>query len=131
MSQENVELLRRWVNAVNARTVPEFVTPDFRIENISTALTNKTYVGAEGVREWMDDHFGAFAPGVEFRIDEVVADGDDYVVAFCSLTGKGAASGVPIQLRWTGVAWFHDGQATRAAAFARRRDALKAVGLEE
>jgi ketosteroid isomerase-like protein len=111
--------------------VPGFLAPDFRLENISTALSDKTWVGEEGMREWMNDHFGAFAPGAEFRADEVVAEGDDYVVAICSVTGQGAVSGAPLQLRWATVAWFRDGQMTRAAAFARRREALKAVGLEE
>jgi hypothetical protein len=58
MSQENVETYERGVAGINGRAFSdelftEICTPDFRMENTSTAVTDKTYHGAQGVREWI------------------------------------------------------------------------------
>jgi len=42
----------------------ELLAPGFRMENTSTAVTDNTYVGAEGVREWIRDMFEAFDEGL-------------------------------------------------------------------
>ena len=39
MSPENVELVRRLADALNAGEVPEFVAADCRVENVDTAVT--------------------------------------------------------------------------------------------
>ncbi len=31
----------------------ELLAPDYRIENVSTAVTDRTYYGVNGVREWL------------------------------------------------------------------------------
>jgi ketosteroid isomerase-like protein len=129
MSQENIDLMYRLAEVLNAREVPEFIAPDYRLENATTAVTDRTYVGAEGWREWMRDLFGAFAEGARFQIDEVVADGDDCAVVITSLVGRGAVSDAPLQLRWVNAVWFRDGQITRSTGFLNRREALEAVGL--
>ena len=132
MSQDSVEKLRLLADALTAgEPIPEFVAADHRSENVNTAVTDKTYVGPDGLREWRKDMFSAFGEDVRFQVDKVVADGDDYVVAFVSLKGRGAASGAPLDLRWTNVAWFRDGMLVRSAGYERRREALKAAGLEE
>ena len=56
--------------------------------------------------------------------EEIVADGDDYVVVMNSLVGRGAASGAPLDLRWGSVAWFRDRKLIRSVGFAHRREAL-------
>jgi hypothetical protein len=101
MSQENVELHERAVAALNARdisdeTAAEILAPDYRIENTSTAVTDKTYLGAEGAREWITDFLEAFQEGARYEIEENIADGDDFVVALVRLVGHGARSGAPI-----------------------------------
>ena len=62
MSQENIDLHERGIEAVNARVLSdelaaETLAPGFRIENAATAVTDKTYYGAEGLREWVRDMF--------------------------------------------------------------------------
>ena len=43
MSQENIDLVERVVATMSAREVPEeLFAPGFRIENTSTAVTDKT-----------------------------------------------------------------------------------------
>ena len=134
MSHENIELHHRAVAAINAREFPdelfmELCGPEFRMENTSTAVTDKTYYGAEGVREWIADFFEAFDQDACHEIEEIVADGDDFVVSVVRFVGRGARSGAPLVLRWVSVTWFDKGKMTRAVGYLSRRQALEAVGL--
>jgi ketosteroid isomerase-like protein len=136
MSRENVALYERVMAAFNRREISdeaaeEMLAPEFRLENLNTAITAKTYHGASGAREWITDTFDGLDPDSRFQIDEILADGDDFVVARVRIVGQGARSGMPMDLRWVAVLWFHDGKATRGQGYARRREALKAVGLTD
>lgn len=130
-----MEVYERGVAAMNAREfsddlAEELLAPGFRMENTSTAVTDKTYVGAEGVREWVKDMFEAFDDDSQYETEEILADGEDFVVARNRIIGHGAVSGAPVTLRWVSVVWFQDGKITRTAGFLRRREAFKAAGLE-
>jgi ketosteroid isomerase-like protein len=127
-AEHNVELATRIVDAVGRRAVPEeLLAAGFRMDNRTSSITDRTYHGARGVREWMGDLFEVFAPGPRYEINEVLATGENYVVASYSLLGRGARSGRPLELRWTGVTWFRDGKATRAVGYTTREEALRAV----
>jgi ketosteroid isomerase-like protein len=99
------------------------------MENMSAAVTDKTYDGADGLREWISDMFAGFDGDARFETEEILVDGEDLVVTRMRLVGHGARSGVPLVLRWVTVFWFRDGAMTRTAGYARRRDTLKAAGL--
>ena len=131
MSRENVEILRRVVAAINAREVPEdLLAPDFRIENVSTAVTDRSYRGPEGARQWMSDFFDVLGEGARHEAEPIEL-GDDYVVTKLRIVGHGSSSGAPVDMRWYGVMWVRDGKVTRAVGYATRREALEAVGLSE
>jgi ketosteroid isomerase-like protein len=131
MSQRNIDLHTRGAEAANARQVPEgLLAPGFRMENRVTAVTDNTYHGADGWREWMGDLFDVFAAGARYEVEEIIAASDEYVAAIICVSGIGARSGLPLSFRWAGVTWFHDGKAVRAVGYANRSDALEAVGLE-
>ena len=130
MSQESVELAHRYRAAVNARDVPaELLTPGFVMVNASTAVTDKTYEGAAGVLEWIEDIFDAFDDQAQFEIEQVVADGDDFVVTMNRIAGSGARSGAPLTFRWAAVFWVRKGKLSRVVGYLRRSEALEAVGL--
>lgn len=130
MSQENVELAYRYGAALNAREVPEgLLAPGFVMVNASTAVTDKTYHGASGVIEWTEDMFDAFDARARFEIEEVLADGEDFVVTMNRIAGSGWRSGAPLVLRWPAVFWCRDGKLARVVGYLRRREAFEAVGL--
>jgi ketosteroid isomerase-like protein len=136
VSQENIELHERAVETLNARALSdelaaEMLAPGFRMESTPTAVTDKTYLGAEGVREWFRDIFEGLDEDARYETEEILADSEDFVVARVRLVGRGARSGAPVELRWVGVTWYEGGRATRSVGYLRRREALKAVGLEE
>jgi ketosteroid isomerase-like protein len=136
VSRENVEVQRLSVDAINDAELTDellarFCTPDFAMANPATAVTERSYAGADGVRAWVEDFGEVFAGKPLMTIDEVIADGDDFVVSKLRLTGRGARSGAPLDLAWINVMWFRDGKMSRGAGYTNRRAALEAVGLEE
>ena len=131
MSRENVELVRRYTAAINAREVPEdLLAPEFQVETVATAVTDGTYHGSEGLRQWISDFFDVLGEDGRYEIEPIEA-GDDYVVGKVSIAGSGAVSGAPMNLRHYGVVWIRDGKITRAVGYPDRRKALEAVGLRE
>jgi hypothetical protein len=129
--QGNLDVHERAVAAVLAREVPEeILAPRFCIENRVSAVTDYVYHGAMGWRDWMNDVFEVFAEGALYEVEDVIADGDDFIVAMFRITGQGARSQMPLELRWVGVTWFRNGKVTRAVGYRSRREALEAVGLE-
>jgi ketosteroid isomerase-like protein len=127
MSQTSLEIARRFEEAVNARQLPDgLVAEDCTIENLPTAVTDKTYVGPEGAREWMLDMFEGFDDEAVFE-QEIVRAGDDHFVSLLSIRGRGSASGAPLELRWAAVIWIRDGIIARGGGYASRRDAFEAV----
>ena len=135
MSKENIDLYERVTSALNTHEISdeladELLARDFYLENLSTAVTEKTYHGAEGLREWVSDTFEGLDDDTRYESEEILAEGDDFVVGRVHLVGHGARSRVPVTLRWVVVAWFQDGKMTRGAGYLSRREALEAVGLE-
>ena len=135
MSHGSIELFERGVAALNSRAISdelaaELLAPGFRVDNAATAVTDRTYLGAEGVREWIRDIFDGMDEATRYETEEILADGQDFVVARVRLAGHGARSGAPVTLRWVTVTWYEGCKATRSVGYLHRREALKAVGLE-
>ena len=128
----NIELQRRVVAAVNAREVPEeILAPGFWMENRASSVTDYTYHGAAGWRDWMNDIFEEFAPNARYQLDDILATGEDFVIAAFCIAGRSARSGEPLEFRWTGVTWFRDAHAIRAVGYANRGEAFAAASSLE
>jgi ketosteroid isomerase-like protein len=132
MSQENVEIVRKAFEIVNAREVPEdLIEPDIQIQNVRTAVTDKLYVGPEGIRDWQEDFLAVMDETARFRIDQVLAHEGDVVVVRLQLVGHGRASGAPLDMRWWNVCWIRNGRIARSVSYSHRGEALEAAGLSE
>lgn len=113
------------VEAIDARNVPEhLLAPGFRMESHMSSVTDYSYHGAMGLRDWMNDVFEVFADDARFEVQEIVAVGHDHVVARFCISGHGGRSQMPLELRWVGVTWFRDGRAIRAAGFTSCAEAM-------
>ena len=99
MSRENVEIMRRILNATNRRD-PEAMLPyaDPEIEVRSPIIggaEGNTYRGHQGVRDWMAETDAAFE---ELRFDpEEFRDLGDDVLLIGRLHARGRESGVEIE----------------------------------
>jgi ketosteroid isomerase-like protein len=130
-SEPNIQLHARVVAAMKAGEVPsEILARGFYMRNCASSVSDYTYRGESGWREWMEDLFEEFAGKPRYELEQIVATGEDYVVAEYCIRGRSARSGMPLAFRWAGVTWFAHGALTRAAGYASRREALEAVGAE-
>jgi hypothetical protein len=129
MSQENVEIVRRWLWAFDNSddvfrelTHPEIEWAPFE-ENHTVS---HGHAGAmrlrNGWREAWDEH--------NVGIEELIEAGED-VVAILHLTARGASSGVEVNVHIYGHFKLRDGAVIYFYEHQDRIEALKAVGLEE
>jgi ketosteroid isomerase-like protein len=132
MSQENVEIVRRAVAALNARDLEGYLTCCTEDVELHTPL--KAFVGVyerrDGIKQWLVDVEDA-APDFHIDLQDVKAVGSHQVLAFAHLGSTGRASGVPLAGDSGNVYDLVDGKIRRTRIFLDRADALKAVGLEE
>ena len=130
MSQENVEVVRRAVAAVNRRDIDAYLACCTDDVQLSTPLTEVTgvYEGPDGIRRFFAD-VGDTGPDFQLTIERVEAIGPDRVLAFMRLTATGRASGIPQDARTGNVYDFTGGKIERIRIFGDRDEALVAAGL--
>jgi hypothetical protein len=132
MSRENVELVYRYGDALNAREVPDgLLAPGFVMVNADTAVTDGTFHGTDGVIQWTRDILDLVEEESPFFIEEIVAHQHDFVVATVGIEGIAERSRMPIAFRWAAAFWCSDGRLTRVVGHLQLRETLKAVGLAE
>ena len=131
MSAENVQLIRKLVQALNDRDLDalvEHVEPDAELYPLRAQLEGKVYRGLDGVREMLAD-FDQDWEYVQVDAEEFRDAGDD-VVVLGRLQGRGRASGVELDVPMGFVWTLRDGKVVRAKSFSEQADALLAAGLE-
>jgi ketosteroid isomerase-like protein len=134
MSQENVELILRTLDAWNRRDVDAFaalLSPDVVWEeNPELPGLREVYRGRAEVRGWIGEVLEVVeSPHAE--LEEITELSDDRVFAEAVLTGRGKGSGVPVELRFWMVVWFAEGKIARRQVSWTRDEALEAAGLSE
>src|SRR5215510_2928970 len=81
MSEENVQIVRAWIDAFNRGGIEEimrYLDPEIEWTTAITYLIAGTYDGHEGVRKWMQ---GAFADWESLRVEpESFIDAAEQVV---------------------------------------------------
>ena len=133
MSQENVEAVRRGLDAINRRdieTVLELCDPEVELRpSLVGGVEQTTFVGREGYRRWFEQQFETY-DHVSFEPHDVRAV-HDQVVALYTLRIRGAQSGVELESAGAAVFTFRSGRLTRQVGYQNQSDALEAVGLRE
>jgi ketosteroid isomerase-like protein len=139
MSQENVEVVRRLIEAWNrnehGRVVPlervvPFLDPGVIFDATRRIINPKAYAGIEGIRAMLAERDEVWG---EFRMepDEFV-DAGDRVVAIGRWVGKGSGSGVEVNQAIADVFTLHGGRVVRCEiGYTDRDEALEAAGLRE
>jgi ketosteroid isomerase-like protein len=131
VSQENVELYYRVVDAFNRRNLDAFLAlVDDDIEAIPRiGPVEGVYQGKDGVRRWWTDLLDAFP---DFAI-EVVEARDLGAAIFAALrsSGHGVESETPFEARLWHVTRWRSGKLIWWRSFASQKEALEAAGLRE
>src|SRR5436853_3634982 len=126
MSQENVELHRRAVEAFNARNIEAFVAccdPSIELHSTVAAVGGGVYKGHDGLRRWHRDLEEAVAEiGIEV---EAYFDLGDHTVAFQVLHGSGRHSMAEVTMPVAAVVGWRDGLLIHFKAYLDREEALR------
>jgi ketosteroid isomerase-like protein len=130
MSQENVEVVRRAIEAYSSHDLDaHLLLMDSEVEMTSRLIGLGTYLGHDGVREYWQDIFRTL-PDLHVEIQEL-QDLGDLVLATLRLRGHGTDSAAPFdEVAWV-TARVHNGKCVWWCAHSTKAEALEAVGLRE
>ena len=132
MSQENVEVVKRAIAAVNDRDIDGYLaccTADVRMENPMMAIEG-AYEGSDGIRRFFADVLDT-AQDFRITIERLEPVGPDRVLGFVRLNMSGRTTGINLggDIPGTNLYDFADGRIKRVRIFLDRGEALKAAGL--
>ena len=132
MSQENVEIVRRQIEALNRgdwEGSVEGVDPGIEWVVASEHPASRTVRGLDELREYRAD-WNQMLEGLTFEAEEIV-DRDDAIVAVGRIKGTGSGSGAETEVPLAFVSRFRDGLVVRVEEYLDRNEALVAAGLRE
>jgi ketosteroid isomerase-like protein len=131
MSQENIKLIYRYVDAVNQRDLDALLAlMDENLEAVSRiAAIEGGLHGHDGIRRWWDSWFGAF-PDYNIEIVEARDLGDVVLGTFRAL-GHGGGSDLPFEDQAWHVSRWREGQCVWWQVCYTEAEALEAAGLRE
>ena len=132
MSQENVEIARRWVGAYNRRDFDGLIgltDPGVVLDNSNAAFDGAVYRGHDGVREWLSWVRGMWKRQ-QFRPQEFIPVGEDQVIVSVLLVSVGRDD-VETVAHGAAITTMREEKVTQLKTFQSRAEALKAVGLSE
>ena len=135
MSQENVEVVEKGIEAFNSRDFDMLAAlSDEDMEFVSVMAAVEAGVATFRGPEAWTRYFGAMDESWDgWRVEghEVFDAGDAHVAATFRIVGTGKRSGAPIEHE-IGVAYtLRDGKLWRLRSYANPAEALEAVGLSE
>ena len=133
MSQTNVELQRRAVEAFHARDTEAFIAcldPSVEYHSVMTVPGGAVYHGHDGVRKYFRDFKDAW--GDEFRVEpEAFFDLGEHTLLFYRVRGLGQQSGANVAMPGAQVCRWRDGLMVYGKAYLHREDALRDLGVSE
>jgi ketosteroid isomerase-like protein len=131
MSQENVEIVRRWAEAIGRGELAETLwAPNLEIVNAEGWAIEATYHGHEGLRRWWNDLEEAFSD-FAMRVEDITPVDREHVLTEQRFIGHFRKTGIPFDGPWASVLTVKGGRITRAVGYLNKRRALKALGLSE
>ena len=132
MSQENVEIVRRSLDAYQREGLDgylRYLDPEVEWSTTGAWVEGATYRGHEGVRRYL----GAFdAEFDDLRVEPLeLVDAGEQVISSVRFSGRGKASGAPVEHTLISVGWLRHGMAYRIRNYPDMAAALEAAGLSE
>jgi len=136
MSQENVEIVRQFIEAARSgdvHAIEAFLAvsdPSIEHTRLPAASGPETYCGHDGARRWFTDMADLWR---EWRneIEELAEVAPNTVAARVRFIAVGKDSGVPVEARLGLVCVVSEGKILRSRMYSSGEAALEAVGLSE
>jgi ketosteroid isomerase-like protein len=131
MSQKNVEIIRKFVEAFNREDFSaclEAIDPNVEWHPPPDIPNAAVASGRDALIANFQDWLGAWD---EYRSipEEIIEGKDDTVLVFARESGRGKDSGIEVTRRIIGVFELRDGKIIRSRAYLDRTEALEAAGL--
>ena len=133
MSQENLEVLRRWIDAWNRGdldTHADLFDLDAEVITDPSWMEPGPFKGRTVIRRWFEGLRESWGGRDEAILRELF-EASGLVVARWDWEVRGRASGIDTRLDLTAVNLVQAGRIVRQQYFFDHAEALKAVGLEE
>jgi len=133
MSQKNVEVVRQFYDAYNARDGAAWsglIADDFRFESAFVGVEGRVYEGASGFSRYFAD-LGEAWEHFSLELQELLEAGQDRVLGLMKVHGRGRASGVEIDPSIAAVFHLRNGKLIPLETFMDPSEAIDAVGLSE
>src|SRR6185436_1914104 len=137
MSQENVEVVRRFIEALpraqasgDWQPVLAEVDPDVEIDDLDISLDTERYRGHDSVRKWI----GVWMESWEswsLEDVEVRPVGDDRAIGLFLVQAKGKGSGIELSRHDAAICKLRAGKIEGVTYYNDPQQALEAVGLPE
>jgi ketosteroid isomerase-like protein len=133
MSQENLEIIRRGLDAFNRRDVNSFselATDDFVwLPALPGAVEGGSYEGRSGIRRYFAESQSTWEQ-LTVLCDEV-RDLDESVLVIGRALGRGLGSGIEVETPLAFIAEFRAERISKVSTYLSHADALRAAGLTE
>jgi ketosteroid isomerase-like protein len=133
MSQENVEMSRRFFDAFNAGDLEatlDLIAPDFEFRPSGLFMdTEKTYRGREGWSEFWHTFREAWE-SITVNVERI-EDLGEQVLILGTFHGRGHGSGVDVTREAAWISTLLDGLFAQSRTFGSWAEALEAAGLSE
>jgi ketosteroid isomerase-like protein len=134
MPQENIEVVRQAVTAVNERDLERylsFCTEDVELHVGPMETVGGDYVGHDAIQRFWTD-IADTSPDFHLEIESLQATATGGVIAFMRVNATGRASGIAVMndVPTANVYDFRGGKIRRIRVFLDRAEALEAVGKQ-
>ena len=131
MSQENVEIVRAALDALNrgdGDAALKDMAPDFEFDFSRSIGTQPGVYRLDETRRFLDEFTGAWE-SVRWEADDFI-EADEQVLTSLTTSFRGR-DGIEVQARAAWVWTFRDGSVARISFYQERHEALEAAGLSE
>lgn len=133
MTEENIEVVRRNIEAYNARDIEAYVATvadSLVFHSTFGGIEGRTYRGHAGARQYFRDLAEAWR---DYRLlaDDYVEAGGEQVVGLFRVVADADRSGIHLERRLGVVYTVRDGKIVGIDSYTSREEALRAAGLPE
>jgi ketosteroid isomerase-like protein len=133
MSEQNVELHRRFIEAFNAHDLDAFIAhfdPSAEFRSVFAAVGGAVYRGHDELPNYFRDLKDAW--GDEIRIEPEVYFGlGEHTLLYLLFHGRGRQSGAEVAMPVALMARWRDGLIVYMRSYADREDALSDLGVSQ
>jgi ketosteroid isomerase-like protein len=134
MSKENIEVVQRFIAAINRRDVDtalESVSADCEVDlSNSRGPESRVYQGRDQAREFFNAFMEAWA-SLRWDPEEMIELEGDRVLTVSQFRVRGHASGIDVTVKGASIWTIRNGEATALTIYQSKAEAVEAAGPSE